>query len=43
MFFDRYLKGIRNCWESTPRVRLEVEDALEFNYDDHREEKTIPN
>lgn len=42
MFFDRYLKGIRNCWESTPRVRLEVEDALEFNYDDHREEKQFP-
>ena len=39
MFFDRYLKGIRNCWESTPRVRLEVEDALEFNYDAHHEKK----
>jgi predicted acyl esterase len=26
-FFDRYLKGIRNGWEFTPRVRLSVLDA----------------
>ncbi|MDS1116823.1 CocE/NonD family hydrolase C-terminal non-catalytic domain-containing protein [Gordonia westfalica] len=25
-FFDRYLKGIENDWESTPRVRLSVLD-----------------
>jgi putative CocE/NonD family hydrolase len=25
-FFDRYLKGIDNGWESTPRVRLVVQD-----------------
>lgn len=25
-FFDRYLKGIRNGWETTPRVRLSVLD-----------------
>lgn len=27
MFFDRYCKGIRNGWESTSRVRIEVQDA----------------
>lgn len=26
-YFDRYLKGIENCWESTPRVRW---SALQF-------------
>ena len=26
-FFDRYLKGIRNDWEDTPRVRLEVRET----------------
>ena len=25
-FFDRYLKGIDNGWESTPRVRVSVLD-----------------
>jgi predicted acyl esterase len=25
-FFDRYLKGVQNDWESTPRVRLSVID-----------------
>lgn len=25
-FFDRYLKGIRNGWEFTPRVRISVHD-----------------
>jgi hypothetical protein len=25
-FFDRYLKGIKNGWEKTPRVRLSVLD-----------------
>ena len=31
-FFDRYLKGIHNGWESTPRVRLDVMDAYDFDY-----------
>jgi predicted acyl esterase len=30
-FFDRYLKGIRNGWESTPAVRLSVMDAYDFD------------
>jgi len=25
-FFDRYLRGVKNGWESTPRVRLTVLD-----------------
>jgi predicted acyl esterase len=41
-FFDRYLKDIHNGWELTPRVRLEVEDALEFNYQDNRPEQAFP-
>jgi len=27
LFFDRYLKGINNNWEKTPRVRLNVVDG----------------
>lgn len=30
MFFDRYCKGIRNGWESTPRVRIEVQDRFDI-------------
>jgi uncharacterized protein len=41
-FLDRYLKDIRNGWELTPRVRLEVMDAYEFNYQDNRPEKEFP-
>src|SRR4030042_1320182 len=29
LFFDRYLKDLRNGWELTPRVRLEVLDAFD--------------
>jgi hypothetical protein len=35
-FFDRYLKGIRNGWESTPRVRIDVMDKYDQNYEDNR-------
>lgn len=42
MYFDRYLKNIHNCWESTPKVRLEVEDAFEYNYQDNRVEASFP-
>lgn len=42
LFFDRYLKDIHNCWESTPRVRLEVMDAKEFLYAKDRPERTFP-
>jgi predicted acyl esterase len=42
LFYDRYLKDIRNGWELTPRVRLEVMDAYECNYQDGRPEKEFP-
>jgi hypothetical protein len=42
LFYDRYLKDIRNGWELTPRVRLEVMDSYEFNYQTNRPEKAFP-
>ena len=42
LFFDRYLKDIRNCWESTPSVRLEIMDAYDFDYVKSRGEKSFP-
>lgn len=42
LFFDRYLKGIRNCWESTPRVRIDVMDALDCDYTMYRPETSFP-
>ncbi|MDR0719928.1 MAG: CocE/NonD family hydrolase [Treponema sp.] len=41
-FFDRYLKGIRNGWESTPTVRLDVMDAYDFDYQIKRAEENFP-
>jgi predicted acyl esterase len=41
-YFDRYLKDINNGWELTPRVRLEVMDAYEFDYQTDRPEKEFP-
>jgi predicted acyl esterase len=41
-FFDRYLKDIHNGWELTPRFRLEVEDAYDFNYQHNRPEDAFP-
>lgn len=41
-FFDRYLKGIRNGWESTPKVRLDVMDAYDFDYRIRRPEEDFP-
>jgi len=41
-FFDRYLKGIRNGWESTPPVRLAVMDAYDFDYTVNRPEANWP-
>jgi predicted acyl esterase len=42
MFFDRYLKDIHNCWESTPRVRIEVQDAHDFLFMKNRPESSFP-
>ncbi|WP_273735299.1 CocE/NonD family hydrolase [Mycolicibacterium septicum] len=41
-FFDRYLKGIRNGWELTPPVRIDVVDAGEINYQSERGETDFP-
>jgi len=41
-FFDRYLKGIRNGWESTPRVRIDVMDAYDKDYAVRRPETDFP-
>jgi hypothetical protein len=41
-FFDRYLKGIRNGWELTPAVRVDVMDAGDFDYQAERAEKEFP-
>jgi predicted acyl esterase len=41
-FFDRYLKGIRNGWESTPPVQLSVMDAYDFDFAVDRPEAEWP-
>lgn len=41
-FFDRYLKDIRNGWEMTPKVRIDVQDAYEYPYQKARAEKEFP-
>jgi uncharacterized protein len=41
-FLDRYLKDSRNGWELTPRVRIEVMDAYEYDYQVNRPEKEFP-
>lgn len=42
LFFDRYLKNIRNGWELTPAVRFEVMDAYDYDYDKCRAEGEFP-
>jgi uncharacterized protein len=42
LFFDRYLKNIRNGWELTPRIRLEIMDSYDFNTQSNRPEKEFP-
>lgn len=41
-FYDRYLKDIHNGWEMTPRVRLEVMDAYDCDFQTNRAEKEFP-
>lgn len=41
-FYDRYLKEIYNGWELTPRLRLEVMDAFDCDYQVNRPEKEFP-
>ena len=41
-FFDRYCKGIRNGWESTPRVRISVQDRFDDDFQVDRPEDEFP-
>ncbi len=41
-FFDRYLKDIHNGWEMTPRVRIDVMDARDVDYQIERPEAEFP-
>ncbi len=41
-FYDRYLKDIRNGWELTPKIRIEVQDAYDFDFQKARPEKEWP-
>jgi len=41
-FFDRYLKGIRNGWEATPPVRIDVMDAYDLDFQVARPERECP-
>lgn len=41
-FYDRYLKDIYNGWELTPRVRVDVMDAFDCDYQVKRAEKAFP-
>ncbi len=42
LFFDRYLKDIRNGWELTPKVRIDVMDAYDYDFQVRRPEKEFP-
>ena len=41
-FFDRYLKDIRNGWEMTPRVRIDIMDSGVIDYQVKRPENEFP-
>lgn len=41
-FYDRYMKDIRNGWEMTPKVRLDVMDAYEYDFKPQRPENEFP-
>ena len=41
-FYDRYLKGIHNGWEMTPKVRLDIMDGYDVDYQEKRPEKAWP-
>lgn len=42
LFYDRYLKDIRNGWEMTPKVRLDVMDGGDVDFQHWRAEKEFP-
>lgn len=41
-FYDRYLKDIHNGWEMTPRVRVDIMDAYDCDFQMRRAEKAFP-
>jgi predicted acyl esterase len=41
-FFDRYCKGVRNGWEETPKVRIDVMDAFDEDRASERAEAEFP-
>lgn len=41
-FYDRYLKEIHNGWEMTPKVRLDIMDAYDCDYQTRRPENEFP-
>ncbi|MBR3244721.1 MAG: CocE/NonD family hydrolase [Parasporobacterium sp.] len=41
-FYDRYLKDIHNGWEMTPKVRLDVMDAMDHDFQVRRPENEFP-
>lgn len=41
-FYDRYLKDIHNGWEMTPKVRVDIMDAYDCDYQVRRPEKSFP-
>ncbi|MBR2696797.1 MAG: CocE/NonD family hydrolase [Parasporobacterium sp.] len=42
LFYDRYLKDIHNGWEMTPKVRLDVMDAMDHDFQVRRPENEFP-
>ena len=42
LFFDRYLKGVRNGWETTPKLRIDVMDSYDFDFRTRRVENEFP-
>lgn len=41
-FYDRYLKDIHNGWEMTPKVRVDIMDAYDCDYQERRAEDSFP-
>ena len=41
-FYDRYLRGVRNGWEFTPRVRYDLMDAHSYDLIHNKEENEFP-
>ena len=42
LFYDRYLKDIHNGWEMTPKVRIDVMDAMDHDFQVRRAENEFP-